>query len=268
MDAPMSEFVAITPTAFEADSPHGPLYGQVWQGDADKLPILMLHDSLGAVSLWREFPQQLANATGRTVVAYDRAGFGRSVQRTQPMAASFIADEAYEGIVPVMQALGLERVILLGHSVGGGMALAAAAALPEHVAGVVTMAAQTFVEERTLQGIRDAKIAFAQDGQIDRLARYHDMRARWVLDAWIETWMAPDYADWSLEAVLSQIKVPVLALHGQNDEFGSEQHPQMIVDLSGGAARMLMLEGIGHMPHREATARVLAEIGAFIDAIG
>ncbi|MEG1451537.1 alpha/beta fold hydrolase [Brevundimonas sp.] len=264
----MSEFAAITPTEFSAHSPHGLLYGQVWKGDESKLPLLMLHDSLGAVSLWRDFPQQLAQATGRTVVAYDRSGFGRSVVRREPVAASFIADEAYEGIVPVMQALGLERVILLGHSVGGGMSLAAAAALGAQVAGVVTMAAQTFVEERTLQGIREAKLAFAQDGQVERLARYHGARARWVLDAWIETWMAPDYADWSLETVLPRIKVPVLAMHGQNDEFGSEQHPQMIAALSGGEARMLMMEGIGHMPHREATDQVLAEIGAFADAIG
>ncbi len=198
----MSEFAAITPTEFSADSPHGPLYGQVWKGDESRLPILMLHDSLGAVSLWRDFPQQLAQATGRTVVAYDRAGFGGSVARSEPVAASFIADEAQEGILPVMQALGLERVILLGHSVGGGMSLAAAKALSEKVAGVVTMAAQTFVEERTLQGIRDAKVAFAQDGQIERLARYHGVRARWVLEAWIETWMAPSYADWSLAEVL------------------------------------------------------------------
>lgn len=264
----MSEFAAITPTEFEADSPHGPLYGQVWRGDDGQLPILMLHDSLGAVSLWRDFPQQLAKATGRTVVAYDRAGFGRSVVRTKPVASSFIADEAHEGILPVMQALGLQRVILLGHSVGGGMSLAAAAALPEQVAGAVTIAAQTFVEERTLQGIREAKLAFAQDGQIERLARYHGERARWVLDAWIETWMAPSYADWSLAGVLPEITVPVLALHGQNDEFGSERHPKMIAELGGGAARMLMLDGIGHMPHREATDRVLAEIGCFIDGLG
>lgn len=264
----MSECVAITPTEFEADSPHGPLYGQVWQGDDSKLPILMLHDSLGAVSLWRDFPQQLAKATGRTVVAYDRAGFGRSTVRTQPVAASFITDEAHEGVLPVMQALGLERVILLGHSVGGGMSLATAAALPEHVAGAVTIAAQTFVEERTLQGIRDAKLAFAQDGQIERLARYHGERARWVLDAWIETWMAPSYADWSLAGVLPNITVPVLAMHGQNDEFGSELHPKMIANLSGGATRMVMLDAIGHMPHREATDRILAEIGGFIGTIG
>lgn len=264
----MSEFAVITPTEFSADSPYGLLYGQVWKGDESRLPILMLHDSLGAVSLWRDFPQQLAQATGRMVVAYDRAGFGRSVVRSEPVAASFIGDEAHEGIVPVMQALGLERVILLGHSVGGGMSLAAAAALPEHVTGVVTIAAQTFVEERTLQGIREARVAFAQEGQVERLARYHGSRARWVLEAWIETWMAPSYADWSLTEVLPQITVPVLAMHGQNDEFGSEKHPQMIADLVGGAVQMLMLDGIGHMPHREATDRVLAEIARFIDTIG
>lgn len=258
----------MTPSEFQARSPHGDLFGQVWQGDATKLPILLMHDSLGAVALWRDFPQQLAMATGRTVVAYDRSGFGRSVVRHEPVAKSFITDEAAEGVLPVMQALGLEKVILLGHSVGGGMALSAAAALPAQIAGVVTMAAQTFVEDHTLRGVREAKLAFAQDGQVERLARYHGERARWVLDAWIETWLAPSYADWSLKALLPQIKVPVLAMHGQNDEFGSEKHPQMIADLSGGAARMLMLEKIGHMPHREATDQVLAETTAFADAIG
>lgn len=228
------------------------------------MPILLLHDSLGCVTLWRDFPEKLAAATGRTVIAYDRAGFGQSVVRTAPVRSSFIADEALEGVVPVLDALGINKVVLLGHSVGGGMAVAAGASLPDRVAGLITISAQAFVEDLTLAGVRDAKVAFAQDGQVERLARYHGERARWVLQAWIETWLAPNYVDWSLSPMLEKLTVPVLAMHGSQDEFGSARHPQMIANQSAGRGRMRMFKGVGHMPHKEVTDEVLAEVMGYL----
>jgi len=247
--------------------PYGPLHGQVWRGTDDLVPILLLHDSLGCVTLWRDFPAQLAKATGRNVVAYDRAGFGQSVVRTAQVSPSFIADEAFEGVVPVLDALGINKVVLLGHSVGGGMAVAAGAALSERVVGVITISAQAFVEDLTLAGVRDAKVAFAQDGQVERLARYHGERARWILDAWIETWLHPDYAGWSLSPMLEKLSVPVLALHGDQDEFGSAKHPQMIANQSLGEGRMRIFEGVGHMPHKEVPDALLGEVNQYLASL-
>lgn len=263
----MSVISVVSPTEFTVSGPYGPLYACHWAGDADKTPILLLHDSIGAVSLWRDFPEKLAAATGRQVIAYDRAGFGRSVVRTQRVSKDFILAEAHEGIVPVLDARGIEKAILFGHSVGGGMALSAAAVLGERVSGVISVAAQSFVEDRTLAGVREARVAFAKDGQVERLARYHGERATWVLSAWIDTWLAATYADWSLEPLLPLIKVPVLAMHGENDEYGSLEHPGMIARLSGGHSAMKVFESVGHMPHKEATEAVLAETAGFIETL-
>lgn len=261
----MSDYPVALPAEFTVSGPHGPVFVSLWAGDPEQTPLLLLHDSLGAVSLWRDFPQKLAARTGRQVIAYDRAGFGRSNVRSERIASDFIMAEAREGIAPVLEALGIGKVILLGHSVGGGMALSAASVLGERVAGVVSLSAQAFVEDRTLQGVRDAKVAFAKDGQVERLAKYHGERAQWVLSAWIDTWLDPSYADWSLEEPLKQITVPVLAMHGADDEFGSLKHPEMIAGMTGG--RCKVFEGVGHMPHKEATEEVLDEVQAFISAL-
>ena len=261
----MSDSPVTSPVEFTVIGPHGPLFVSVWPGDPEQTPLLLLHDSLGAVSLWRDFPKQLAARTGRQVVAYDRAGFGRSVVRNAHIASDFIMAEAHEGILPVLDTLDIQKVVLLGHSVGGGMALSAASILEERVAGVVTLSGQAFVEDRTLQGVRDAKVTFAQEGQVERLSKYHGERAKWVLSAWIDTWLDPSFADWSLDEPLRQIKVPVLAMHGAEDEFGSLKHPEMIAGLTGG--RCKVFEGVGHMPHKEATEEVLAEVQAFTSAL-
>lgn len=263
----MFDYSVAEPVEFTVCGPHGRLSVRRWGEETDRTPILLLHDSLGAVSLWRDFPEKLAGLTGRQVIAYDRAGFGRSVVRSEPVAQDFILAEAEEGIVPVLDALGIEQVILFGHSVGGGMALSAASVLGARVAGVISLAAQAFVEERTLEGVRKAQIAFAQDGQVERLSKYHGERARWVLSAWIDTWLEPSYAEWSLSGLLPHIKVPVLAMHGENDEFGSLEHPRTIAGLSGGSSRMKVFKGVGHVPHKEVTDDVLTEVADFIAAL-
>lgn len=249
-------------------TPRGLAYVAIW-GELEAnaaAPIILLHDSLGCTALWRDFPMQLAARTGRAVVAYDRPGYGRSVVRRDRMEVDFVRAEAGEALIPVLDALGLEQVVLFGHSVGGGMAAAAAATAPERVAAVITESAQAFVEDRTLAGIRAARDAFAAPGQVERLGRYHGERARWVLDAWIDTWLSPEYADWSLDRDIAAVRAPLLALHGDQDEYGSLRHPERFSGLSAGEGRMQVFEGIGHVPHREAPEAVLAAVTDFLRA--
>lgn len=246
------------------DTDGGRLHACIWNRAAaqQRTPIVMLHDSLGSVELWRDFPAQLALATGRAVVAYDRLGFGRSDSHRGALGRNFIAEEARVSLLPVLSRFGVERAILFGHSVGGGMAVAAAAQYPARVAAVITESAQAFVEDRTLDGIRQAQRHFSDPAQVARLARYHgdDARSRWVRDAWIETWLAPAYADWSLD---EKLDCPLLALHGELDEFGSALHPQRIAAL-GAPGELLMLDACGHVPHREQRAIVLPAVQAFL----
>lgn len=226
-------------------------------------PILLFHDSLGCIALWRDFPADLARACGRSVVAYDRPGFGQSSARTDIVPASFIADEGKTVVPALCEGLGLSRFVALGHSVGGGMAVHTAGHLQDRVDALVTISAQAFVEPRTLEGIRTAKAGFADPDAYARLARHHGDKACWVLDAWTETWLSPAFANWTLEDGLGKVRCRTLALHGDQDEYGSIRHPQRIAERTGGEA--MILTGTGHTPHRECPAILASAIRGFLD---
>jgi len=250
-------------------TPPGSLFARRWTPPAPhhrpNLPaILLFHDSLGCVALWRDFPAHLACATVRTVVAYDRLGFGRSDPHPGSLSPAFIREEALESVPKLCQAFGLERIVPFGHSVGGAMAIASAAQWPSLCPAVVAESAQTFPEDVTLAGIRQAQVNFARPGQFERLARYHGDKARWVLDNWVETWLSPSFAGWSLDDDLRRVLCPLLAIHGDRDEYGSPKHPEQIRRLAPGESRIVLLEDCGHVPHREHEARVLSEVARFL----
>jgi len=247
--------------------PSGRLFARQWQpGDAESAlaPIVLLHDSLGCVELWRDFPAQLAAATGRRVAAYDRLGFGRSGARTGRPSTAFITEEAATTWPAVRTQLGIGRFAVVGHSVGGGMAVEIAAHAAGDCTALVTMAAQAFVEDRTIAGLRVAQAQFADPVQVERLARYHGAKAGWALDAWLGRWLDPAFASWTLDAALRRVTCPALVIHGDQDEYGSAAHPRRIVDGVGGPARLEMLPGGGHIPYREQPEHVVQLIADFL----
>lgn len=245
--------------------PGGQVFVRQWMADGSSgAPIVLLHDSLGSVEQWRSFPEALAARTGRNVIAYDRLGFGRSTGRTSPANAGFIDEEAQVYLPAIVAALSLNQYILFGHSVGGGMAVVAAAAAGKHCSAVITESAQAFVEERTLSGIRDAKKAFESERQFLKLTKWHGERAKWVLAAWTEVWLAPEFRGWSLDPYLGKVHCPVLAMHGDSDEFGSCEFPRRITQGVHGPAQMEILAPCGHVPHREREEDVLGLVQHFL----
>lgn len=248
----------------------GRIYTKRWvapsSGASAATPIVLFHDSLGSVELWRDFPEQLARATDRDVIAYDRLGFGRSDAHPGTLRSDFIHDEARVDFRNVRDQLGIRDFIAFGHSVGGGMAVACAAEYPDDCAALITESAQAFVEACTIQGIAEAREKFRQPGQIGRLERYHGDKAAWVLRAWTETWLAPDFASWMLDDDLRRLQCPVLVIHGDQDEFGSPRQPQRIVRLGGSRATLEMLAACGHVPHHEQRDIVLALAGSWLGA--
>lgn len=243
----------------------GAIFARMWWQKASlhdaPPPIVLFHDSLGAVDLWRSFPQALAGATGRPVIAYDRLGFGRSDAFPGALPADFIEAEGRDTLPLLREAFGFTPFVACGHSVGGGMAVETAGRYRETCLAVITMGAQAFIEDRTLDGIRVARATFQQPEELARLARYHDDKARWVVDAWTETWLSPDFAGWTLDKALDKVACPLLAIHGDADEFGSPAHPGRIAE---GRGRAVLLPGIGHNPHREAEAQTVAMIAGFL----
>ncbi len=241
--------------------PGGRIFVRRWAGGGERAPIVLLHDSLGSVEQWREFPQALARATHRDVIAYDRLGFGRSDARAARPSRDFIEEEATVYFPALADALGLARFVLFGHSVGGAMALAIAA-LDTRCEAVITESAQAFVESRTLDGIRAARTAFEDPAQFARLAKWHGDKARWVLEAWTEVWLSPEFAGWSIDHALPRIRCPVLAIHGERDEFGSVAFPRRIAQ--GVRDGRMILHPCGHVPHRECADDVLRWTAALL----
>jgi len=268
----MTTLDAAPPKVAETESAvqtgEGRLYAKSWTPevpDAARLaPVLLFHDSLGCVDLWRSFPMRLAAATRRRVIAYDRLGFGRSDPHPGRIGLDFVALEARDAVPPLCDQLGVAEFVACGHSVGGGMAIETAARHPERCRALVTIAAQTFAEDKTLAGIRVARKDFQDPANLARLAKYHGEKSRWVVDAWTETWLAPGFAQWRLDAALAAVRCPVLAVHGDRDEYGSDVHPTRIAEGRGTAH---ILPDTGHVPHREREALVVAMIRHFLMAV-
>lgn len=169
------------------------------------------------------------------------------------------------GSLPVpREQLEMQRFVALGHSVGGAMAIHCAAELSAHCEALITIAAQVFPEDRTLEGIRAAREQFQDPMQVGRLAKSHGDKTRWVLDAWVENWLNSGLASWTLTEILPRVTCPVLAIHGTLDEYGSTRHPDLIGQLSSGPSRVEILPGTGHVPHREQPEIVVNLVTEFV----
>jgi pimeloyl-ACP methyl ester carboxylesterase len=223
-----------------------------------------MHDSLGCVDLWRDFPEQLARSSSRIVIAYDRLGFGRSSINKKTPTIDFIWNEAEHYFPDIKLAAQLNKYYLFGHSVGGAMSIEIAA-VDKDCLGVMTESAQAFIEDITIEGIREAKTIFQHPQQMKRLKKWHGNKANWVLKAWIDVWLSPEFSTWSLEPRISKVTCPVFALHGDRDEYGSKAFPQFISSKVSGKSRMIMLENCGHVPHKEKLDEVLHHTITFLD---
>lgn len=229
--------------------------------------ILLLHEGLGSVSMWRDFPQRLAAATGRRIVAYSRHGFGRSAPRECPYTPRFVHEEAEEVIPALRERLGLDRPVLVGHSTGASMALVHAAG-PAPVAGVVAMAPLTNVEGSNVESIQRARSLYESSDWRTRLARHHD-DVDAVFYGWNDTWLRPDFRNWNILAEIARIRAPVLAILGQSDEYSTPSQVEAIAkNLPPGTPfESLLLADCGHAPHREQPEAVLAAVKGFVAAL-
>ena len=247
------------------DVPRGRIFARRWNpGHSKRSPIILLHDSLGSVEQWRDFPGVLAEAAARHVIAYDRLGFGKSTPRIERPSVDFVTEEAETFFPALCGALGITRFVPFGHSAGGAMALVIAAAQREACEAVVTEAAQAFVESRTLAAIRAAMTSFSDAGQFEKITRWHGEKARWVLESWAEVWLSTEFSSWSLDGHLGKVTSPVLAIHGDRDEYGSLAFPRRITSQVKGSSVMAILKDCGHVPHREKRDEVLRWVCDFL----
>ena len=224
--------------------------------------ILLLHEGLGCVAMWRHFPERVAAVTGCRTIAWSRAGYGHSSPHPAPRTPRYMHDEALAALPALLGELGVERPLLFGHSDGGIIALIFAGAFPEVPLGVIVMAPHEFVEEETLAGIRAAREAWTETDLAQKLARYHHDAGR-VFRDWNDTWLSADFRDWNIEEYLPQIRCPVLAIQGVADEYATMRQIEVIGERVAGTA-LLKLPACGHSPHRDQPAAVLGAVDAFV----
>ena len=235
---------------------------------ARRPPLLFLHEGLGSVALWRDFPAHVADATGCRVVVYSRPGFGRSSPRRAPYTPRFMHEEALEILPALRGELTLEWPVLVGHSTGASMALIHAGIPGSDVAGLVTIAPLTFVEASNLASIRQARTLYETTDLRNKLARYHD-DVDAVFWGWNDIWLADGFAVWSIAEDLTGIRCAILAILGEHDEYSTRAQIDVIERgaVSAASFQLLELHGCGHAPHRDQPEIVAAAIARFVDAI-
>jgi pimeloyl-ACP methyl ester carboxylesterase len=233
-------------------------------GDASRDAIVLLHEGLGSVAMWRDFPRALSARTGRSVVAYSRYGYGDSEVLREPREPEYMHHEAFVVLPALLDALGLAHPVLFGHSDGGSIAVLHASAHPDRARALVLEAPHVFVEELTVTSIAAAKEAYASTDLREKLARYHaDVDA--TFRGWNDIWLDSRFRAWDITAALDRVRVPVLLLQGADDEYGSRAQLDAI------AARVpqvetVVLERCGHSPHRDRRDAVLDRCATFLRA--
>lgn len=238
-----------------------------WHGPprSDTTPIVMLHEGLGSVALWRDFPQRLADATRHRVLAYSRLGYGQSAALDGPHDVDFMHLEALATLPALLDALGVKEPILFGHSDGGSIALIHAARAGRPVTAVVALAPHIFVERYGLDSIAAARRAYLDGDLRPKLARYHDDvdSAFW---GWNDVWLHPDFVTWNIEPLLPDVACPVLAIQGSDDEYGTLEQIDRLQHGVRGAQR-LELADCGHSPHRDQPDAVLSAVKTFLEKL-
>jgi pimeloyl-ACP methyl ester carboxylesterase len=227
-------------------------------------PLLLLHQGLGSVGLWREFPAELAAATGRRVVAFSRYGHGWSDPPPKPRAPTFMHEEALEVLPEVIARLGLAAPVLVGHSDGASIALIHAASGHE-VAGVVAVAPHVFVEALALRSIADVRDTYRTSDLRERMARHHrDPDA--AFRGWNDVWLDPEFATWDIRPLLPGIHAPLLLIQGEHDEFGTMAQLDVIERAVAGPVSRVHLD-CRHDPARERPQETVAAITRFLSSL-
>jgi pimeloyl-ACP methyl ester carboxylesterase len=232
---------------------------------ADAPTIVMLHEGLGCVASWGMLGEALSAATGCGVFQYSRAGYGGSDPIVLPRPLTYMDDEALRVLPKVLDAIGFQRGILLGHSDGASIATIYVGGVQDHrIRGLVLIAPHFFVEQASITSIAAAQVAYRDGDLRQRLAKYHGTNVDAAFRGWNDAWLDPAFRSWNIEESIGYIRVPILIVQGTADQYGTvaqiraaEQEAYCPVDVA-------MIEGAAHAPHLERAEATLAAITGFV----
>ncbi len=239
---------------------------RVAQPVSEKIILVFLHEALGSIGQWRNFPSQLCNELKLNGLVYEREGHGKSSAFQHPRTANYLHKYAFEELPLVIENLiGVDQqVILIGHSDGGSIALLYAAQFPKKVAAIITMAAHVINEPETIAGIQPAIEAYNL-GKLEGLKKFHGDKTGDLFFAWANTWKSADFKNWNICTECKGINSPLLALQGSRDQYGTIKQLQLIEESVNGIVETQLIDACGHHPHLEKMELVIGEVKRFLE---
>jgi pimeloyl-ACP methyl ester carboxylesterase len=228
--------------------------------------LVFLHEGLGSVGMWKNFPYDLVRATGSSALVYSRYGNGFSEILAEDRPVSYMHDEARTALPQVLDAFGIGDAILIGHSDGASIALIYAGESGARIRGVVAEAPHVFVEDISVTSIAQAKVFYETTDLRERLARYHEDVDR-SFYGWNDIWLHPDFRSWNIREYVKRIELPMLLVQGADDEYGTIAQLDAIRADARGPVDALYLSNCGHAPHRDRGDMVTAAIAAFVKSV-
>jgi pimeloyl-ACP methyl ester carboxylesterase len=237
---------------------------------SDAATLVLLHEGLGCVALWRDFPAALAKATGMGVFVYSRAGYGQSDAADLPRPLDYMTREAMEVLPEVLDAIGFERGTLVGHSDGATIAAIYAGSVPDYrVRSIILMAPHFFTEEMGLAEIARAKVDFETGDLKERLGKYHRDPEN-AFRGWNDAWLNPDFKDWNVGDVIDHLRIPTLAIQGKDDQYGTLAQIDEVESRAYSPVDMLILDDCKHAPfvdQKDVVTAAIAEYCARLERI-
>lgn len=229
--------------------------------------LVFLHEGLGCIAQWGDFPEALVRATGLPALLYDRLGHGESAPLMGPRSPHYLEEEASSTLPRVLALCEIDSPVLIGHSDGASIALLYASEFPHSPVAVLSEAAHVFLEEITLAGIRRAVAAFDQGKLRKGLLPYHGDKVDALFWAWADTWLSPAFRDWDITSRLPALRAPLLMIQGEEDGYGSPAQVEAILSRVGGPKKGWLIPGCGHAPHQQARQAVLEGMASFLQAL-
>jgi pimeloyl-ACP methyl ester carboxylesterase len=239
----------------------------VWHGPPpdEAMTLVFLHEGLGCVEMWHEFPARLAEVTGFGALVFSRLGYGRSDPCDLPRPIEFMHHEGLRILPQVLEAARIEKCILIGHSDGGSISLIYAGGTPaKPLTGLITLAAHVFCEDLTVKSIQSARDRYLYSDLKPKLTKYHGKNVDYAFWGWNDVWLHSDFIHWNIEEYLPNIQVPLLAIQGEDDPYGTPAQVEAIVNQTGEQTESLMLSNCAHSPHVDRDAATLIAMRRFI----
>lgn len=236
--------------------------------EKDAPTLVFLHEGLGCVAIWRDFPDRVAEATGCGALIYSRAGYGKSSPVEVPRPLTYMHHEALDVLPRLLDKLDLDRVILVGHSDGASISLIHAGGVkPNRVIGVIAEAPHVFNEEICVASIREAADAYRETDLRAKLQRLHGDNVDCAFWGWNKAWLDPGFWHWNIEEYLPGIEVPLLVIQGRDDQYGTAAQYEAIARQAGAGADVVVLDDCRHSPHRDQRDATLDAMADFIRSL-